>query len=193
MQLAGTGRPGTASTGSVKTVIRPIRGPGHSSIAHRGSGPSAHVQRAGPRHFGPAFLRQVSPATLNQALQGATGVQLLSMKVSEPDTLVAIVSANGVVPRLKLRSPSTAGPDQQAGNGPAPPRRCDAAGRRRRRPPRGGPQVRLLVANVSNGSCQPVHSIDPAAAAPLGSVFKLYVLDALGIAVASARSAGTSC
>ena len=47
------------------------------------------------------------------------------------------------------------------------------------------PQVRLLVANVSNGSCQPIHSIDPATAAPLGSMFKLYVLDALGTAVAS--------
>ena len=49
------------------------------------------------------------------------------------------------------------------------------------------PQVRLLVADVSSGSCQPVHSIDPATAAPLGSAFKLYVLDALGNAVAAGK------
>jgi beta-lactamase class A len=47
------------------------------------------------------------------------------------------------------------------------------------------PQVRLLVADVSNGSCRPVHRVDPAAAAPIGAAFKLYVLDALGQAVAS--------
>jgi beta-lactamase class A len=45
----------------------------------------------------------------------------------------------------------------------------------------------MLVANVTSGSCQPVHSIDPATAAPLGSAFKLYVLDALGNAVASGK------
>jgi beta-lactamase class A len=49
------------------------------------------------------------------------------------------------------------------------------------------PQVRLLVANVSNGSCQPVHSIDPDDAAPFGSVLKLYVLYALGEAVAAGK------
>jgi beta-lactamase class A len=49
------------------------------------------------------------------------------------------------------------------------------------------PQVRLLAANVSSGSCQPVHSMDPATAAPLSSVFKLYVLDALGNAVAAGK------
>ena len=49
------------------------------------------------------------------------------------------------------------------------------------------PRVRLLVADVSNGSCQPVHSIDPGTAAPLGAAFKLYVLDALGNAVASGK------
>ena len=32
------------------------------------------------------------------------------------------------------------------------------------------PQVRLLVADATTGTCQPLHSIDPAAAAPLGSV-----------------------
>jgi beta-lactamase class A len=47
------------------------------------------------------------------------------------------------------------------------------------------PQVRLLVADVSAGSCRPVHGIDPDTAAPIGSAFKLYVLHALGTAVAA--------
>jgi hypothetical protein len=40
------------------------------------------------------------------------------------------------------------------------------------------PQVRLFVANVTDGSCRPVHSIDPDTPASIGSVFKLYVLHA---------------
>jgi hypothetical protein len=47
------------------------------------------------------------------------------------------------------------------------------------------PQVRLLVADVSNGSCKSVHSIEPDTAVPFGSVLKLYVLHALGSAVES--------
>jgi len=47
------------------------------------------------------------------------------------------------------------------------------------------PQVRLLVAEITGGSCQPVHGLDPDTPAPLGAAFKLYVLDALGDAVAA--------
>lgn len=54
------------------------------------------------------------------------------------------------------------------------------------------PPVRLLVADITSGSCQPVHGLDSCTPAPLGVAFKLYVLDALGDAVAGARSAGTS-
>ena len=53
------------------------------------------------------------------------------------------------------------------------------------------PQVRLLVAEVTHGSCRPVHSIDPGTAAPLGSAFKLYVLDALATAVAAGKVSWT--
>ena len=47
------------------------------------------------------------------------------------------------------------------------------------------PQVRLLVAEVTDGSCRPLHAIDPTTTAPVGSVLKLYVLAALGTAVKS--------
>ncbi len=140
-------------------------------------------------HFNTAFLAQISPAMLNQALQGATGVKLLSIQVSEPSALVAIVSTRGVLPRAQVAltvdtrglisglriSPATTAPTPATWAGVNAALRSVA------------PQVRLLVANVSNGSCQPVDSIDPATAAPLGSAFKLYVLDALGNAVASGK------
>ena len=43
------------------------------------------------------------------------------------------------------------------------------------------------MADVTSGSCQPVHGLDPATPAPLGAAFKLYVLDALGHAVAAGK------
>ena len=140
-------------------------------------------------HFDAAFLAQVSPAMLNQGLRAAVIIRLLSIEVSEPGTLIAIASASGVLSRAQIAltvdsrglisalriGPATTAPTPATWAG------VDAAVRSV------APRVRLLVANVSNGSCQPVHSIDPAAAAPLGSAFKLYVLDALGSAVASGK------
>ena len=180
---------GAASTRPVKAVIAPDTPAGSqlrwliAAVAHL---PMSDAQvRA---HFDSAFLAQVSPAMLNQALQGATGVKLLSIQVSEPDALVATVSTSGVLPRAQVAltvdsqgqiSGLRIGPVTTASAPPTTWAGVDAAVRSV------APQVRLLVANVSNGSCQPVHSIDPATAAPLGSLFKLYVLDALGTAVAS--------
>jgi Beta-lactamase enzyme family/ORF 12 gene product N-terminal len=138
-------------------------------------------------HFDAAFLAQVDPAVLNQALQAVTGAELLSIQVSELNTVVAIISAGGAAAQVWLAvdgrdliselriSPVTTGPT------PATWADVDSALRSV------APQVRLLVADVSHGSCQPVHSIDPATPAPIGAAFKLYVLDALGNAVASGR------
>ena len=180
----------TASTGPAKAVIPPDTPAGAqlrwliAAVAHL---PMSDAQvRA---HFDAAFLAQVGPAMLNQALQGATDVKLLSIQVSEPSSLIAIVSTSGVLPRAQVAltvdsqglisglriSPATIAPTPATWAG------VDAALRSV------APQVRLLVANVSNGSCQPVHSINSAAAAPLGSLFKLYVLDALSSAVASGQ------
>ena len=139
--------------------------------------------------FDAAFLGQVSPAELNQALEAVVSVNLLSIQVSDLSTLVASVSTGGAVQRAQvwltvdrrglisgLRiSPASTGPTPTSWAG------VDAALRSV------APQVRLLVANVTSGSCQPVHSIDPATAAPLGAAFKLYVLDALSNAVAAGK------
>src|SRR5215468_3471107 len=44
-------------------------------------------------HFDPAFLAQVSPPLINEALlQDAISIRLLGVKVTEPSTLVADVS-----------------------------------------------------------------------------------------------------
>ncbi len=137
-------------------------------------------------HFDAALLNLVSPAALNQTLTAAAGAKLLSVQVSELNTVVGMVSADGTVPnQLSLTvdrhglisdlriSPAAAGPTPATWAG------VDAALRSV------APRVRLLVADVTSGSCQPVHGIDPGIVAPIGAAFKLYVLDALGRAVAS--------
>jgi hypothetical protein len=138
-------------------------------------------------HFDAAFLAVDSATVLNQSLQAVTGAELVSIQVSELNTVVAIVSARGaagpaqvwlavdsrgLISELRI-SPATTGPTSATWAD------VDAALRTV------APQVRLLVADVSNGSCRPVHTIDPGTAAPIGAAFKLYVLAALGHAVAS--------
>jgi beta-lactamase class A len=138
-------------------------------------------------HFDAAFLAESSPAVLNEELQAAPGAELVSVQVSELDTVIAFVSAGGAVAQAQVwltvdsrgliselrLSPASTGPT------PATWADVDAALQSV------APRVRLLVADVSTGSCQPVHSIDPATPAPIGAAFKLYVLEALGAAIAS--------
>ena len=140
-------------------------------------------------HFDAAFLGQVSPAELNQALEAVVSVNLLSIQVSDLSTLVASVSTGGADQRAQVwltvdgRGLVSGLRISPASNGPTPTTWAgvDAALRSV------APKVRLLVADVSSGSCQPVHSIDPTTAAPLGAAFKLYVLDALSNAVAAGK------
>jgi beta-lactamase class A len=151
---------------------------------------AAHLPLSGAQiraHFDGAYLAQ-SAAVLYQELQVLASFKPISIVSGEKGTeLIATVSTGSAVPRAQflltvdsrglisllsiISLPPAPVPATWAG--------VDAAVRSV------APQVRLLVANVSSGSCQPVHSIDPATAAPLASVFKLYVLDALGNAVAA--------
>jgi hypothetical protein len=145
-------------------------------------------------HFDAGYLAMVNPAVLNQWLQAVNewlqaeaGAKLVSIKVDQPSMVAAGVSG-GAGPRARVGltvgsrgligdldiSPAIAGPV------PATWADVDAALRSV------APEVRLHVANVGK-SCQHVHSIDPDSAAPFGSVLKLYVLHALGNAVASGK------
>jgi beta-lactamase class A len=140
-------------------------------------------------HFDAAFWAQVSPAMLNRALQALVSLRVLAVRVSELSTVVADVAAGdtgaraqvlltvdrrGLISWLRI-SPAVAGP------APATWAGVDAAVQS------AAPQVRLLVADITGGSCQPVHALDPGTPAPLGAAVKLYVLDALGQAVAAGR------
>jgi len=182
--------PAHVSTGPAKAVVPPDTPAGNQlrwliAAMARLPLPDAEVRS----HFDAAFLAQVSPAALNLVLESAISLDLLSIRVSEPGTLVASVSAGGageqdqvwltvdnrgLISWLRI-SPSVTGPAPATWAGVDSVLRLVA------------PQIRLLVADVSNGSCQPVHGMDPATAAPLGSAVKLYVLDALANAVASGK------
>ena len=142
-------------------------------------------------HFDAAFWAQASPAKLNQALQALISLRVLAIRLSELNTVVAdvaggdtgaraqvllIVDRRGLISWLRI-SPDLAGP------APATWAGADAAVQP------AAPQVRLLVADITGGSCQPVHDLDPGTQAPLGAAVKLYVLDALGDAVAAGTAA----
>ena len=137
-------------------------------------------------HFDAAFWAQVSPAMLNQALQEMVSLRVLAVGVSELNTVVADVSTGSGLRAQVLLSVDRRGliswlriSADLAGPAPATWAGVDAAVQS------AAPQVRLLVADVTSGSCQPVHGLDPGTPAPLGAAVKLYVLDALGDAVAA--------
>jgi dienelactone hydrolase len=53
-------------------------------------------------HFNTAFLAQVSPAMLDQGLQGATDLTLVSITTDEPRSLVMVVSTGGTQVQVAL-------------------------------------------------------------------------------------------
>jgi beta-lactamase class A len=140
-------------------------------------------------HFDAAFWTQVSPAMLNRALQALVSLRLVSIRASALSTVVADVAAGDTgaraqvlltVDRQGLISWLRISP---AIPGPAPATWADVDTVLQT----AAPQVRLLVADVTGGSCQPVHGLDPGTPAPLGAAFKLYVLDALGQAITAGK------
>jgi beta-lactamase class A len=144
------------------------------------------------RHFDASFLAQIGPAKINQAFRAFVGggLEVSSVVVSQPRRFIATVGTGAGRLQMTL-AVDARGLISSLGFGPVIPPApttwagVDAAIRS------AAPRVRLLVAEVTHGSCRPVHSIDPGAAAPLGSAFKLYVLDALATAVAAGKVSWT--
>jgi beta-lactamase class A len=144
-------------------------------------------------HFDRGFLAQVTPAELNAGFARLSSLRLDSVTTSTPDNLVFIVTANGST-RLRISLATDAQGLigglllRPAGAPPAalPPVPSTWAGVNRQIRSV-TPRVRLLVASISGHACQPIQAIGAAAPAPLGSAFKLYVLDALARAVASGK------
>jgi hypothetical protein len=139
-------------------------------------------------HFDSAFLAEVAPATLDTDLEGIGPLRLASIAVSSPAALVAIVEtdsseqlkmsisvdAHGLIAGLLFQPDVTA-----ASSWSQIDRQVRSV----------APRVELLVASLRNGTCTPIHSINPTTPGPLGSAFKLYVLDALARAVEAGKVA----
>ena len=144
-------------------------------------------------HFDATVLSKITPTALNQALAsvgaqlgGSGAVHLARIEVNQPRGLVATIARGGGPARLR----ATLAVD---GHGlissllfkpvePATPTSWQAIDGAVRAV---APDVRVLVAKVNGGSCQALHAVDASTPAPLGSMFKLYVLDALGRAIAA--------
>jgi beta-lactamase class A len=134
-------------------------------------------------HFDGAFLAQVPPAELNATLKGVIGVRIDSITTSAPDALVFIVTVNGTT-KLRVSLAVDAGglisglllQPAAPPTLPTVPSTWAAVDRQVRSV---APQVHFLVASVSGGTCRSINGIGSTTPAPLGSAFKLYVLDAL--------------
>ncbi|MGZ6669464.1 MAG: serine hydrolase [Solirubrobacteraceae bacterium] len=138
-------------------------------------------------HFDPSFLAVFSPATVSGALTSVGELHLVSVTTSRARSLVVVVTmgtsqrlrvslavdAQGLISGLLLRAPVPPAPTSWAG--------VDRAARSV------APKARLLVAEATNGTCRPIHVIDAGTPAPVASVFKLYVLDALAKAIAAGK------
>lgn len=135
-------------------------------------------------HFDKPFLAQVTPAQLNEVLAGVKTLRLDAITLNTSDSLVMTVTVNGSLLQISLTVDSAgliSGLLLQPPPTPTTWAEVDSQVRSV------APQVRMLVAKVTGNACQPVHAIDADTPAPLGSAFKLYVLDALARAVASGK------
>lgn len=148
------------------------------------------------QHFSGSFLAEIKPSQINSALAGAGtllpgdgAVRFASVAVDQPRQFVATL-ARGSGPAKLTVAITVDDHDLISGLLIRPVAAIaelsswDAIDEAVRSV---APDVHLLVADTTGGGCVPIHAIDPATAAPLGSAFKLYVLNALGEAVAAGR------
>ncbi len=180
---SATGWPGTPPGAQARWLL--------GAVAHL---PITGVQMTA--HFDQAFRAQVTPSRLNAVLEQAKSLRLDAVTRPAPTALILRVTVNGhtqfdvdlavdthgLISGLVLK-PSTA---SAAAAPPVPPAPTTWAGVDRQ-VRSVAPGVRLLVASVSGTNCRPINALDATTTAPLGSAFKLWVLDALARAVAAGR------
>jgi hypothetical protein len=143
-------------------------------------------------HFDQAFLAKVTPAQLNSVLGQVRTLRLDAITLSTAAGLVMTVTANGQTQLKVSMAVDSAGLIsglllQPAGTPTALPPVPTTWAAVDRQVSSVAPQVRMLVAAVNGNACRPVQAIGAGTPAPLGSAFKLYVLDALARAVASGK------
>ena len=143
-------------------------------------------------HFDSGFLASVSPEQLNSTLDNlpAVGASLTGLlwqdPARDPNSLLAVANSGGqqltvtiVVDRAGLISYLVLNPYQP------PPANWAQVDRQLAAL---APDASLLAARVSpGGKCTPVHQVAAAAARPLASIFKLFVLGALAHQVAAGQ------
>jgi len=178
----------SATTRTAATASLPATPPGAQArwllgaIAHQPI-PAAAITA----HFDQAFLAKIPPAQLTATLGRVTSLRLDAVPESTSEFVVLFVTDNGQRQTVSLSVDAhglinglalAAGTQQPALTVPATWAGVD------KQVQQAAPQARLLVAKISGGACQTIHAVDATTPAPLGSAFKLYVLDALARAIA---------
>ena len=143
-------------------------------------------------HFDSGFVAQISPAQLNSVLENlpAVGASLTGLlwqnPARDPDVLLALASFGGQQLTVKI---AVDGAGLIAGLLLTPYQPAPASWAQVDRQLAAlAPDAGLLAARVSPGGvCTPVHEVAAAAARPLASMFKLFVLGALAHQVAGGR------
>jgi hypothetical protein len=147
-------------------------------------------------HFTGSFLAQIKPAQINAVLAGASRllhgdgtVRFASVTAVQPRRLDATLERGSGPAQLRI---SITVDDHGLISGLlirpiAAPAKLSSWGAIDEAVRSVAPHVHMLVADTTGGACRAIHAIDPTTAAPLGSAFKLYVLNALGQAVAAGR------
>jgi len=186
---AASAASGSATTTGTTTAALPATPPGAQArwllgaLAHLPI-PAAELTA----HFDQVFLTKVPPAQLNATLAHVANVRLNAVALSTSEFVLLNATVNG--------QPQTVSVDVDAhglingvGLAPAPPQPAPPVpvtwAAADKQIEQAAPQVRLLVASVSGGACRPIQAIGATTPAPLGSAFKLYVLDALARAIAA--------
>jgi beta-lactamase class A len=187
---AGCGSAAVPATAPAAPASFPRTAAGTQARWLLGAIPHAPIpDRVVTAHFDQAFRSQVTPAKLNSVLTGVSRLRLDSITHSTGSALVFTVTANGqdklsvsmavdargLIDDLVLRPAGSTTPP------PAP----TSWGGVRRDIRSVAPRAEFLVAALSGGTCRPIQSLGAGTPAPLGSAFKLYVLDALARAVAA--------
>ncbi|MCT2582624.1 class A beta-lactamase-related serine hydrolase [Actinophytocola gossypii] len=133
-------------------------------------------------HLSAEFLAAIGgPAAFNETLTGLGPLTLDRIVDSSPASLQAVLSDFLVV--LAVDDAGLVSTLQLTPHVPSPQSWSELDSRLRTL----APQVSFTTSSVDDG-CRPIHEVDGNRARPLGSAFKLYVLSALGRAVADGRA-----
>ena len=178
----------STTTGTTTTATLPATPPGAQARWLLGALGHQPVPAAAiTAHFDQAFLAKIPPAQLTATLGRITSLRVDEVPESTSEFVVLFVTDNGQRQTVSLSVDAhglinglalAAGTQQPALTVPATWAAFD------KQVQQAAPQARLLVARVTGGACQTIHAVDATTPAPLGSAFKLYVLDALARAIA---------